>query len=154
MKSCRSWSVILIFPTLLLGAVIAPARAQTETARANVPKDIKAVMDGPFYKGADPRIRMVQPSNYARTVFNEQLCAAGVRVTAPAVEPNPTLAPAKGQMQAKTGTFGLQPFEDVDHGSSGNPILSCKISGAWEHAAGTEPAIEDRTTQLPVQPIR
>jgi D-alanyl-D-alanine carboxypeptidase len=41
-------------------------------------------------------IRIVQPSNYARTILIEQLCAAGVKVKAPAVEPNPTeLLPAK-----------------------------------------------------------
>jgi D-alanyl-D-alanine carboxypeptidase len=42
-------------------------------------------------------VRIVQPSNYARTVFVEALVAAGVGVTAPSVEPNPTsLLPATG----------------------------------------------------------
>jgi D-alanyl-D-alanine carboxypeptidase len=40
--------------------------------------------------------RIVQPSNYARTVLVEQLKAAGVLVDAPAVEVNPVqLLPAK-----------------------------------------------------------
>jgi len=42
-------------------------------------------------------VRVVQPSNYARTVFVEALKAAGVTVDAPAVEPNPArLLPVKG----------------------------------------------------------
>ncbi|HZY98040.1 MAG TPA: D-alanyl-D-alanine carboxypeptidase [Candidatus Baltobacteraceae bacterium] len=42
-------------------------------------------------------VRIVQPSNYARTVFVEQLAAAGVKVDARTVEPNPTqLLPGKG----------------------------------------------------------
>jgi D-alanyl-D-alanine carboxypeptidase len=41
-------------------------------------------------------VRIVQPSNYARTVFVESLAAAGVTVDAPAVEQNPVrLLPAK-----------------------------------------------------------
>ncbi len=41
-------------------------------------------------------VRIVQPSNYARTVFVEALKAAGVTVDAPAVEANPArLLPAK-----------------------------------------------------------
>src|SRR5581483_3257565 len=40
--------------------------------------------------------RITNPSNYARTVLIEQLRAAGVKVDAPTVEPNPThLLPAK-----------------------------------------------------------
>jgi D-alanyl-D-alanine carboxypeptidase len=69
MKSFRSWSVILILPALLLSAVIAPAGAQTETERANVPKDIKAVMDGPFYKGAIWGMRVVDLDS-GRTLIN------------------------------------------------------------------------------------
>jgi PBP4 family serine-type D-alanyl-D-alanine carboxypeptidase len=46
-------------------------------------------------------IRIVQPSNYARTVFIEQLRAAGVAVTAPAVQENPVaLLPPKGAYRA------------------------------------------------------
>jgi D-alanyl-D-alanine carboxypeptidase len=42
-------------------------------------------------------VRIVQPSNYARTVFVESLKAAGVAVGAPAVEQNPARRlPAKG----------------------------------------------------------
>jgi len=41
-------------------------------------------------------VRIVQPSNYARTVFIEDLRTAGVRVDAPLVEQNPSrLLPAK-----------------------------------------------------------
>ncbi len=46
-------------------------------------------------------VRIVQPSNYARTVLIEALNAAGVRVDAPVVEPNPTrLLPAKGSYRS------------------------------------------------------
>jgi D-alanyl-D-alanine carboxypeptidase len=42
-------------------------------------------------------VRIVDPSNYARSVFVEALGAAGVKVDAPAVEANPAkLLPAKG----------------------------------------------------------
>jgi PBP4 family serine-type D-alanyl-D-alanine carboxypeptidase len=42
-------------------------------------------------------VRIVQPSNYARTVFIEKLQAAGVKVKAPAVASNPAqLLPVKG----------------------------------------------------------
>lgn len=42
-------------------------------------------------------VRIVQPSNYARTVFIEQLGKAGVTVAAPAVQDNPvTLLPKQG----------------------------------------------------------
>jgi D-alanyl-D-alanine carboxypeptidase len=47
-------------------------------------------------------IRIAQPSNYARTVFIEQLSAAGLKVTAPVVEPNPTeLLPAQDSYDPK-----------------------------------------------------
>ena len=46
-------------------------------------------------------VRIVEPSNYARTVFVEALGAAGVKVNAPAVEANPAkLLPAKGSYLA------------------------------------------------------
>ncbi len=45
-------------------------------------------------------VRIVQPANYARTVFVESLEAAGLRVDAPPVEANPVrLLPAKGSYQ-------------------------------------------------------
>jgi D-alanyl-D-alanine carboxypeptidase len=41
-------------------------------------------------------VRIVQPANYARTVFIEKLQSAGVKIKTPAVAPNPTqLLPAK-----------------------------------------------------------
>lgn len=46
-------------------------------------------------------VRIVQPSNYARTVFVEALGAAGVRIDARNVEPNPVqLLPLKGSYVA------------------------------------------------------
>ncbi|HEY3674756.1 MAG TPA: D-alanyl-D-alanine carboxypeptidase [Candidatus Tumulicola sp.] len=46
-------------------------------------------------------VRIVQPSNYARTVFIEQLRSAGVTVTAPVVQQNMTaLLPAAGSYAA------------------------------------------------------
>ncbi len=46
-------------------------------------------------------VRIVEPSNYARTVFVEALAAAGVKVDAAAVEANPAkLLPAKGSYSA------------------------------------------------------
>lgn len=46
-------------------------------------------------------VRIVDPSNYARTVFVESLKAAGVTVDAPAVEQNPvSLLPSKGAYRA------------------------------------------------------
>jgi len=46
-------------------------------------------------------VRIVQPANYARTVFIEALRAAGVAVSAPSVAQNPTkLLPAKGSYRA------------------------------------------------------
>ena len=48
-------------------------------------------------------VRIVQPSNYARTVFIEDLRTAGVRVDAPLVEQNPSrLLPAKGSYRTDT----------------------------------------------------
>jgi len=47
--------------------------------------------------------RIVQPSNYARTVFIEQLQAAGVKVDAPVVAENPTpLLPPRGSYPASS----------------------------------------------------
>lgn len=46
-------------------------------------------------------VRIVQPSNYARTVFVEALRAAGVAISAPAVSQNPIgLLPASGSYSA------------------------------------------------------
>ena len=48
-------------------------------------------------------VRIVQPANYARTVFIEELQAAGVKVRASAVAPNPTqLLPAKNSYTLDT----------------------------------------------------
>jgi D-alanyl-D-alanine carboxypeptidase len=46
-------------------------------------------------------VRIVQPANYARTVFIEALRAAGVAVAAPAVQENPAaLLPSRGSYRA------------------------------------------------------
>jgi D-alanyl-D-alanine carboxypeptidase len=59
----------------------------------------------PALTGSYPLIRtfrIVDPSSYARTVLIEELRKAGVKVEAPAVEPNPTqLLPAKDSYDSK-----------------------------------------------------
>ncbi len=46
-------------------------------------------------------VRIVQPANYARTIFIESLRAAGVTLSAPTVAPNPVaLLPPKGSYRA------------------------------------------------------
>ncbi len=53
--------------------------------------------------------RITNPSNYARTVLIEQLRAAGVKVDAPTVEPNPThLLPAKNCYESRMRVADLQ----------------------------------------------
>jgi D-alanyl-D-alanine carboxypeptidase len=62
-------------------------------------------------------VRIVQPANYARTVFIEKLQAAGVNVKAPAVAGNPTqLLPAKNSYTPDTRVaqlHGLPYSEDA-----------------------------------------
>ncbi len=59
----------------------------TATIRGSLPSDFKPPLTG------EPTlvqtVRIVQPTNYARTVFIEALRAAGVSVTAPVVQQNP-----------------------------------------------------------------
>lgn len=60
-------------------------------------------------------IRMTRPDNYARTVFIEALHAAGVTVTAPAVEENPVqLLPPQGAYPdtAKVAELTGMPYAD------------------------------------------
>jgi D-alanyl-D-alanine carboxypeptidase len=53
--------------------------------------------------------RITDPSSYARTVLIEQLRAAGIKVKAPTVEPNPSeLLPAKDCYQAEMRVAELQ----------------------------------------------
>jgi D-alanyl-D-alanine carboxypeptidase len=60
-------------------------------------------------------IRITQPSNYARTVFIEELSAAGVKVKAPAVARNHTdLLPAKDSYAQKARVAELQGFRYED----------------------------------------
>ena len=59
--------------------------------------------------------RIVQPSNYARTVFIEALMRAGVAVAAPAVAPNPAaLLPSRNAYAADTRVAELvsHPYRD------------------------------------------
>jgi D-alanyl-D-alanine carboxypeptidase len=59
--------------------------------------------------------RITKPSDYARTVFIEALRAAGVTVTAPAVEPNPTeLLPYKDcyKAQARVAELVGMPYKE------------------------------------------
>jgi D-alanyl-D-alanine carboxypeptidase len=59
--------------------------------------------------------RIVEPSDYARTILIEELRAAGVRVLAPTVEPNPVqLLPAKNSYKPNTRVAELRgiPFSE------------------------------------------
>lgn len=59
--------------------------------------------------------RIVKPSDYARTVLIEELRAAGVKVLAPTVEPNPVqLLPAKNSYKPDTRVAELHglPFSE------------------------------------------
>jgi PBP4 family serine-type D-alanyl-D-alanine carboxypeptidase len=71
----------------------------SSTVKGSLPSDFVPPLTGePVLVRA---VRIVQPSNYARTVFVEALTAAGVTVDAPAVEQNPLrLLPAKGSYRA------------------------------------------------------
>lgn len=60
-------------------------------------------------------VRIVEPANYARTVFIEKLRDAGVKVKAPAVAPNPTqILPAKDSYTPDTRVAELKglPFSE------------------------------------------
>ncbi len=67
----------------------------TATVAGNLPVDFVPPLTNKF--PLVQTFRIVQPSNYARTVLIEQLRKAGVKVDAPLVSENPTrLLPAKG----------------------------------------------------------
>lgn len=69
-------------------------------------------------------VRIVQPANYARTIFVEQLGAAGVRVDARNVEPNPiALLPLRGSYVATHQVARLNGLPESD-----NAKLVLKIS--------------------------
>jgi D-alanyl-D-alanine carboxypeptidase len=77
------------------------------TLTGNLPVDFVPPLTGryPLIR----TIRITQPSNYARTVFIEELCAAGVKVKAPAVDQNDTeLLPAKDSYAANARVAELQ----------------------------------------------
>lgn len=64
------------------------------TVRGRLPSDYVPPLTGK--RVLVQTVRIVRPSNYARTIFIEALEAAGVKVDAPAVEPNPSaLLPPK-----------------------------------------------------------
>ena len=69
MKRFRYHSSVLIIFTLLLCTAIKPAHAQTEADSGNVPKNIKAVMDSSFYKGAIWGMRVIDLDN-GQTLIN------------------------------------------------------------------------------------
>ncbi|HVA33219.1 MAG TPA: D-alanyl-D-alanine carboxypeptidase, partial [Candidatus Baltobacteraceae bacterium] len=73
----------------------------TSTVQGSLPIDFVAPLIGGH--SVVRTVRIVQPSNYARTVFVEALKAAGVAVAAPVVEQNPIrLLPAKGSYRSDT----------------------------------------------------
>ena len=71
----------------------------TSTLEGSLPSDFVPPLTGePILVQT---VRVVQPSNYARTVFVEALAKAGVATAAPAVEQNPVaLLPAKGSYRS------------------------------------------------------
>jgi D-alanyl-D-alanine carboxypeptidase/D-alanyl-D-alanine-endopeptidase (penicillin-binding protein 4) len=79
----------------------------TSTLRGTLPANYTPPMTGhwPLIR----TVRIVQPANYARTVFIEKLEAAGVQVRAPAVTLNPTqLLPAKNSYTPDTRVAELK----------------------------------------------
>lgn len=71
----------------------------TSTIGGSLPSDFVPPLTG--QPALVQAVRIVQPSNYARTVLIEALAAAGVKVGAAAVAPNPTgLLPARGAYRA------------------------------------------------------
>ena len=73
--------------------------ACTATIAGSLPSNYKPPLTGT--PTLVQTVRIVQPSNYARTVFIEALRAAGVAVAAAPVQQNPVgLLPAKGSYQA------------------------------------------------------
>ncbi|HEY1656046.1 MAG TPA: D-alanyl-D-alanine carboxypeptidase [Candidatus Tumulicola sp.] len=71
----------------------------TSTLSGVLPSDYKPPLTG--QAALVQTVRIVQPSNYARTVFVESLRRAGVAVDAPAVQVNPSgLLPAKNSYRA------------------------------------------------------
>ncbi|MBV9648320.1 MAG: D-alanyl-D-alanine carboxypeptidase [Candidatus Eremiobacteraeota bacterium] len=82
--AARSENTLAIGPEL--PACIGSAGC-TSTVKGSLPSDFVPPLTG---KPEVVRtVRIVQPANYARTVFVEALRAAGVAVDAPSVEPNP-----------------------------------------------------------------
>jgi len=75
-------------------------RGCTVAVSGSLPSDFKPPLTG--QPTLVQTIRIVQPANYARTVFVEALGNAGVTVAAPAVQPNPTaLLPPKDSYSPK-----------------------------------------------------
>lgn len=71
----------------------------TATIAGSLPSDYQPPLTG--QRTLVQAVRIVQPSNYARTVFIEALRSAGVGITAPPVAANPiALLPAKGSYRA------------------------------------------------------
>ena len=72
----------------------------TATISGSLPGDFKPPLTGRH--ALVQTVRIVQPSNFARTVFIEQLRAAGVTVAAPMVQQNPVaLLPPRGTYRAQ-----------------------------------------------------
>lgn len=98
------------------------SRSCTAAIKGSLPSDFVPPFTGqPVLVRA---VRIVQPSNYARTVFIEALTAAGVTVDAPIVEQNPArLLPAKASYRAGNKVTQLQ---GLSYGQDAKLIL--KIS--------------------------
>jgi D-alanyl-D-alanine carboxypeptidase len=105
----------------ILPACIGTPRCSS-TIKGNLPSTFVPPLTGkPVLVQA---VRIVQPSNYARTVLVESLAAAGVTVDAPAVKVNPVrLLPAKGSYRPDTKVAQLT---ELSYGQDAKLIL--KIS--------------------------
>jgi len=94
-------------------------------------------------------VRIVQPANYARTVFIEALRASGVTVAAPAVQQNPVaLLPPKGTYRAANKVAELA---GLPYGQDAKLVLkisynigadtSLMLLGVKNHAASMDAAL-------------
>jgi D-alanyl-D-alanine carboxypeptidase len=94
----------------------------TSTVSGQLPNDFVPPLTG--QPSLVQAVRIVQPANYARTVFIESLARAGVAVSAPAVQKNPErLLPANGSYRAADKVAQL---EGLPYGEDAKLIL--KIS--------------------------
>ncbi|HEY1215134.1 MAG TPA: D-alanyl-D-alanine carboxypeptidase [Bryobacteraceae bacterium] len=119
----------------------------TVTLHGELPVDLAPPLTGRY-----PLIRtyrIVDPSSYARTVLIEKLRAAGVKVEAPTVEPNPTqLLPAKNSYDPGTRVAQLQGLPYAEDAKLINKVsynigadTSIVLYGLTQGVNGMKPAL-------------